>query len=466
MSFSLRIEAPALGIVPRVVELSGPVATIGRDATSTVVLADPDKYVSRRHAIVESRGGLCTLTVTSSANAVVVNGHSFTQGQTTPLEPGDQISIPPFELTLLVESMPAGASAIDAAPQQPAPADPFALDAMTPPARESVPMPDPFRMEAPVAARDDLVAGLGAPPGTDDPLGVLPDSPLDPLAMLDRSSGPSTPTRRPAAATRDAAESLAALLPNPLGDLDAPTPPARTAAPEHVHDFQRPFVPPVPTPGAARPRAAPEAPSARPAQLAAFLAGLGLPHVRIPPEQEEQFLKLAGEITRAAVEGIMALLLSRSQMKKELGAVDRTQMAMRDNNPLKLMPDAGEALRFLFDPGYRKTDAFLGPARAVQDACDDIFAHEVGLVAATRAAVEGAIRRFDPGKIERRLDDEKSSASSLLANRRARLWDAYLEHYQRIDRDMADNLDALFEHDFLRAYTEQVKRLRRPAKKK
>jgi type VI secretion system FHA domain protein len=466
MSFSLRIEASSLGIAPRIVELPEPVATVGRDAACTVVLQDPDKYVSRRHALVESRGGVCTLTVTSSANAVVVNGHSFTQGQTTTLRPGDLLSIPPFELTLIVTPDAAGISANVATPQSPQ-ADPFTLDAMTPPPRTVASPPDPFRLDAPPNRHDDLVAGFDSASLGDEPLAPLPDASLDPLAMLDRSSAAAPQTRRPSAATRDAAESLASLLPNPLGDFDAPAPPVRTAAPEHVHDFQKPFAPAVPTPGSVpRPRTAPAAPLASRAQLAAFLAGLGLPHVRIAPDQEELFLKLAGEITRAAVEGIMALLLSRSQMKKELGSVDRTQMAMRDNNPLKLMPDAGEALRFLFDPGYRKTDAFLGPARAVQDACDDIFAHEVGLVAATRAAVEGAIRRFDPAQIERRVDEEKSSASSLLANRRARLWDAYLEHYQRIDHDMADNLDALFERDFLRAYTEQVKRLRRPPKKK
>lgn len=197
------------------------------------------------------------------------------------------------------------------------------------------------------------------------------------------------------------------------------------------------------------------------AALRAYLKGLGLDDLACPPERAAEYLELAGSITRTAVAGIMQLLLSRSEMKKELRAADRTMLAARANNPLKMMESANEALRFLFGPEGRQGAAFMPPLDAISDACSDILAHEFGLVAGLRAAVIGAIKQCDPETMAK-LAEKQGKLGGLLANRKAQLWDTFVEWYRKAEETCADDVDRLFERDFLRAYMQQVEKMKKP----
>jgi FHA domain-containing protein/type VI secretion system protein len=191
--------------------------------------------------------------------------------------------------------------------------------------------------------------------------------------------------------------------------------------------------------------------------LQAFLKGLGATGFSIPPAEGEAFLEQAGEIVRASVEGLITLLLARSEVKKELRAADRTMLASHNNNPLKFMGGVDEAVRFLFDPQSANAGAFLPPVKAVEDACNELIAHEMALVAGMRAAVVGAIKRFDPAILEQ----EMAKHSGLVLNKKARLWELQVDKYEKMQQEMADNLDRLFESDFLSAYSEQVWRMQK-----
>ena len=128
--------------------------------------------------------------------------------------------------------------------------------------------------------------------------------------------------------------------------------------------------------------------------LRAFLEGAGVPHKDLSPAQSERMLRECGAILRSAVEGIMMLLLARAELRKEFEAEERTMVAARDNNPLKLMSDPHEAMDFLFDPAER-TDGFLDPVQAVGDACEDLRTHELALMAGMRAAIgQGGFAAF------------------------------------------------------------------------
>ena len=159
------------------------------------------------------------------------------------------------------------------------------------------------------------------------------------------------------------------------------------------------------------------------AAVQAFLDGVGLEGKEIPDAEIEAFLLQSGKIMRAAVEGAMALLAARATAKKELRAEDRTMVASKDNNPLKLMSDPQEALAFLFDTKDR-TDGFLDPVQAVGDAFEDLRAHEVALFAGMRAALLGAIQRFDPKTLEAELE---KNAGGLGLNRKAKLWEQFAD---------------------------------------
>jgi type VI secretion system FHA domain protein len=152
----------------------------------------------------------------------------------------------------------------------------------------------------------------------------------------------------------------------------------------------------------------------------------------------------------------MALLAARATAKKELRAEDRTMVASKDNNPLKLMSDPQEALAFLFDTRDR-TDGFLDPVQAVGDAFEDLRAHEVALFAAMRAALLGAIQRFDPKMLEAELE---KSAGGLGLNRKAKLWELFAAYQQKLAHDAEDDFNKVFGREFMGTYMAQVKRLR------
>ena len=199
----------------------------------------------------------------------------------------------------------------------------------------------------------------------------------------------------------------------------------------------------------------PAAPSSRP--LGAFFEGAGLPHKDLSPMQVDRMLRDSGAILRAAVDGIMMLLLARAEMRKEFEAEERTMVAVRDNNPLKLMSDPHEAMDFLFDPAER-TDGFLDPVQAVGDACEDLRSHEIALIAGMRAAILGALRRFEPLAIESAFD--KSAKGFSLGSRKAKLWDLFVAQHDELSREAQEDFNKVFGQDFMAAYQAQLRRLK------
>ena len=100
-----------------------------------------------------------------------------------------------------------------------------------------------------------------------------------------------------------------------------------------------------------------------------------------------------------------------------------------------------------------------GP-RALQDANDDLLAHQVAFVAGVRAAMQGLIARFDPASLEERLM-QKGGLSSRLPGRRARLWDLFVERFGEISAEAGDDFDRLFGQAFVAAYEAQLRQLSR-----
>jgi len=205
-------------------------------------------------------------------------------------------------------------------------------------------------------------------------------------------------------------------------------------------------------------RVAPVSPLASMNQaLRAFLEGAGMPHQELSAAQSERLLRDCGTVLRAAVEGLMMLLIARGEMRKEFGAEERTMVAARDNNPLKLMADPHEAMQFLLDPTDR-TDGFLDPIRAIGDACDDLRAHELALMAGMRAAILGAIRRLDPQVLEK--SHAKAPAGFSFGGRKSRLWEHFVAEQQKLSQDSQEDFNKVFGGEFMAAYQAQLRRLK------
>jgi predicted component of type VI protein secretion system len=90
----------------------------------------------------------------------------------------------------------------------------------------------------------------------------------------------------------------------------------------------------------------------------------------------------------------------------------------------------------------------------------DLRSHTFGFTVGMRAALAGVLARFDPHNLERRLTQKSMLDSLLPMNRRAKLWDLFSEMYHEISKEAEEDFHTLFGREFLRAYEEQVARLR------
>src|SRR3954471_4790765 len=85
--------------------------TIGRGSTSTLVLADPDRHISRVQATIEFQAGDYVITDTGTLNPLTVNGRPLGGGAHALLKDGDELSVGPYRLRVHVSGMVPSASA-------------------------------------------------------------------------------------------------------------------------------------------------------------------------------------------------------------------------------------------------------------------------------------------------------------------------------------------------------------------
>lgn len=100
-----------------------------------------------------------------------------------------------------------------------------------------------------------------------------------------------------------------------------------------------------------------------------------------------------------ATRGAAEWLVARAALKREM----RAQMPMitaRENKPLKFSPLVEVALQHLLSP---TVTGFIAAAPAVRDAFNDLRAHQLGVMAGMKAALDGVLQRFDPQQLEARL---------------------------------------------------------------
>jgi type VI secretion system FHA domain protein len=378
--------------------------------------------------------------------------------------------------------------------------DPFAPE---PVAAGPAPLPpggggfdDLARLARPAESSLDELFGLGAAPLAGDPLGAAPAAGLapntaahaDPLLALgrtaslapasrdDHASELNTPMPLPAVQAPPPAPRPAALPSGAIFSWDDPPregrvvtlPGARRAAARAAPDpFEAASLPAAPAapPLAGRP-AAPAPRAALPAAATAtadadalhraLLEGLGTPGLRLPV-LDEATMRLIGELLRESMRGAVELLVARAALKREMRA-EQTMIVARENNPLKFSPSVEVALQHLLGP---PSPGFMAAAPAVRDAFDDLRAHQLGVMAGMRAALDGVLQRFDPQQLESKLGARSSFASLIPATRKARLWELFQELFGQLQTEAQDDFDDLFGRAFLKAYEEQLARLRR-----
>jgi FHA domain-containing protein len=177
----------------------------------------------------------------------------------------------------------------------------------------------------------------------------------------------------------------------------------------------------------------------------AFLEGVG---IELPNGLSPEFMRLVGTLLRIAIEGTHRLVTMRATAKEEIRA-DMTRIQPQGNNPLKFAPDGTAALQFLLQPPVR---GFMAGPTALQETMIDLQSHQVAMTAGMLSAVEAVLDGFDPPKIEALLTTRSVLDSFLPTNRRARLWELYVEHYHSLREDAQEVFKRLGAEAFRKAY--------------
>jgi FHA domain-containing protein len=287
---------------------------------------------------------------------------------------------------------------------------------------------------------------------------TLPD-PFDDdiFSALDKDFAPTRTEspRAPAAAPVRAPAAAPAIDPLDIDLMADVAAPARTQATAPPRAAAQPVTAPAPAPvvGGA---------SVDGSQALAVLAqALELDPGDLDAAHPMETIRIIGELLNLTVNGLYQMLEMRAQLKNELRIEDRTMIASRENNPLKHSDSARDALRYLVDVRQHGNKLFLQPAKAIGDAVNDVCAHEVAVMAGTRAALQAALKMFSPDTVEKRIKKSGALDSVMPALHRAKLWESFLAMYGELEKEAEDHFDRLLNQEFARAYAEQGKKLRR-----
>lgn len=275
------------------------------------------------------------------------------------------------------------------------------------------------------------------------------------VALFDQPEGaPMTPGSLPAHRVDSPVDEPVVDDPWALAPAPAPidvTPAAEARrGPDFASDFMAfPAAPPEaapPEPAATAPVPAVPAPVSDPsAVLRAFCEGAGLPPELARNTAPEDLARALGESLRAVAMQVMAGLQDRAAARHFTRSAERTMRGASDNNPLKFLPDAGEALEALF---LRPRAGFLTGAAGFDAALGDLRRHQAALFAALQPALIGLVGDLAPERIESGV-----KGGGLMGNRKARAWDEYVARWDARTASENGILD-----EFLRLFAEAYRK--------
>lgn len=190
--------------------------------------------------------------------------------------------------------------------------------------------------------------------------------------------------------------------------------------------------------------------------MQAFLRGAGIPPNTIFSTVTPELMEMFGKLLATSIQGTVELIASRALVKREVQA-DMTMIVAKKNNPLKFLPDGQTVLMQML---REKMPGFMEPVEAMQDAYEDLRAHQIGVVAGMRAAMTEVLERFNPELLEKKLKDPSFIDSVLPVSRKAKMWDQYTELFQEIRLNAQDDFQALFGKTFVAAYEVEIERFK------
>lgn len=187
--------------------------------------------------------------------------------------------------------------------------------------------------------------------------------------------------------------------------------------------------------------------------LDALLEGMGLRDLQPTPQFDRDQMLQFGQMLSMFSQGTVALLSSRSILKRGVKA-DMTVILDDANNPFKLLPSGKTVLMQMFGS---RMPGFMPPRQAVRDALIDLQAHQLGMIAGIRAIIASMLQSFNPDQLEEEARQAGSvSRLGLPGSRKAALWEHFVERYGETAGEIEDDFHTLFGEAFLHAYDLEV----------
>ncbi len=343
----------------------------------------------------------------------------------SPLPAADPFAMPPMQTS------PGNRIADPFAPR--ADSDPFAgFDAQVDPVART---PDPFAI--PERAAGDPFADFGA---TADPFASAPGevavptaAAIDPFSGFGADVDPFASASGEPAATQPAAADPFAL------------PPAR--APSTTSDPFASASPAVTSAGSAQVDPSTTSPAAAPdgEGWAAFCAGAGLDpaDLRTTPDAMHRL----GILYKQVVLGLSDLIQDRAAFKNEF-RVERTQLGLGRNNPLKHLPALDSAKLLLGDP----LPGFMGAEESVRSAFEDVKKHQLAMLAGVQHALRAVFERLSPDEIQRVMEKAVGEKKGLRIGRGVNPWTVYQAVFDALRKDATSNVNSIMSVAFREGY--------------
>ncbi|MGV8834546.1 type VI secretion system-associated FHA domain protein TagH [Cellvibrio sp.] len=173
------------------------------------------------------------------------------------------------------------------------------------------------------------------------------------------------------------------------------------------------------------------------------------------PEFTPEFFELLGSTLLHLTAGAVNMMHERAHIKHEMRA-DVTIIAASGNNPLKFAPDAQSALMHLIG---ERVPGFMHSVEAIDDAFDDLLAHQIGLMSGARAAVYDVVKNFSPEKIHKYMVNKNFVDSILPMSKKSKLWELYEAHYTEVAGNAREDFEVRFQQAFSQAYEQEIDRM-------
>jgi type VI secretion system protein len=480
-------------------------ATIGRLSDNTLVLPDPKKYISGHHAQIQYRAPHYFI-IDTSTNGVLINlsPAPLGNGNSAMLNDGDRVQIGDYTISVKLLGSSPEASPFDkrefSADDFEAKSfdfsdDPFAeigVDAIQQTIEDNELIPsdwkdrhDPF--DLPLfqdAAVGEQETGRPDPQAFEQvPAFKEAFQPFSGHAEEPQSEAATAPASTASASDifgadwfsgpgKNKAAGGALSKSSPFADFPVPspeepdektsppqiptpkttrTPPVFEPEPEPAPVFEK--TPPAPLPETEKPAPADDL---KDELIRSFLRGAGLEDSLNPTALTPESFQTIGKIVRESLQGTLDVLVGRAKIKNEMH-LDVTTIRARQNNPIKFSVSAEEAMIKLLTV---QDKAYLQPDAAIKEVFDDIRAHQFAVIAGMRTALLSVLQRFDPKKLEQRLQATSPIAASIPFHKQAKLWSLFEQLYSDLGREAEDNFYHLFGQAFAETYEQQLRKIK------